>query len=55
MFNDVLAGRCDGGLGNSISGCEFFAQKYSDQVETGLYLGLEIGYKVAIAFRSGDP
>lgn len=52
VWNDVLAGRCDGGLGDSPA-VEFFVKNYPDKLEPGLYLGLS--YKCAIAFRPGDP
>jgi polar amino acid transport system substrate-binding protein len=52
VWNDVLAGRCDGGLGDSPT-MEYFVKDYPDQLDRGLYLG--VGYKVGIAFRPDDP
>ena len=48
---DVVAGRLDGGLGDSPN-MEFFAAQYPE-VEMGLYL--DMGYMIGIAFRPDDP
>jgi len=51
IWQDVLAGRCDAGLGDSPEVLSV-AKKYSDRLSADLFLGM--GYKCAFAFKPGD-
>ncbi len=51
IWQDVLAGRCDAGIGDSPEVLNV-AKKYDDKLSADLFLGM--GYKCAFAFRKGD-